>query len=99
MGRALARQVRHFPASYDHGPARPRKTPSTLRRPQMDLSAPGTPQMTFGARLICPTADFQKSCQAPDRKIFLFIRSANHVYVSPRSAPCSEGRIAIVTTR
>jgi hypothetical protein len=41
--------------------------------------------------LICPTADFQKSCQSVATKIFRFIRSQNRVYGSRHPAPRQRG--------
>jgi hypothetical protein len=42
-------------------------------------------------RLICPTSDFQKSCQSLNRKIFRFSRRANQVYVRTRPAFAERG--------
>src|SRR5690242_3841202 len=42
-------------------------------------------------QLICPTSDFQKSCQHLNRKIFRFSRRANQVYVRPRPAFAERG--------
>jgi hypothetical protein len=44
------------------------------------------------------TSDFQKSCQAPESKIFRFRDRANHWIESARLAR-QEGRLAIVTKR
>jgi len=48
--------------------------------------------------VICPTSDFQKTCQVRWRKIFRFFGSANQLYglAIPRS---QGGRFAIVTKR
>jgi hypothetical protein len=42
------------------------------------------------------TSDYQKSRQAPESKIFRFLRRPNHRYHFARP-PRQEGRIAIVT--
>jgi hypothetical protein len=42
------------------------------------------------------TSDFQKSCQAPKSKIFLFSPPPNQLHIQTVSFPL-EGRIAIVT--
>ena len=43
-------------------------------------------------------SDFQKSCQAPESKIFRWSRRANHWHIFGHPGP-HEGRFAIVTMR
>ena len=61
---------------------------------------PDTRRQLLILRMILPdgqiTSDYQKSCQAPESKIFLFSPDPNQFTDSCRPVP-QEGRLAIVT--
>jgi hypothetical protein len=74
-----------------HGPSRHSAATQQTRRVEQKRTKADLTEIcgyVCSHRLICPTNDFQKSCQAIERKIFLFRLSENYDYpnaIPPRS--------------